>query len=69
MKELDQLVDLEASVVGIADYDERYDKIVNNLEALVVGYSIDVTSDTLSDIAAVSEKLESYELQDDDTLT
>ena len=65
MKELDQLLATESEAVDTADYDERYDEIVDNPEALAVGYSVDVTSDTLSDIAAVDENLESYELQGD----
>jgi len=65
MKQLDQLLATESEAVDTADYDERYDEIVDNLEALVIGYSVDVTSDTLSDIAAVDENLESYELQGD----
>jgi len=48
------------------DFTDRYNEIVDNLEALVIGYSVDVTSDTLSDIAAVDENLEGYELQDDE---
>ena len=46
------------------DFTDRYNEIVDNLEALVVGYSVDVTSDTLSDISAVNGKLEGYELQE-----
>ncbi len=49
------------------DFTDRYNEIVDNLEALVIGYSVDVTSDTLSDIAAVDENLEGYELQDDES--
>jgi len=65
MKQLDQLLAVENEALDVTDYDERYDEIVDNLEALVIGYSVDVTSDTLSDIAAVDENLESYELQGD----
>ena len=65
MEQLDLLIGAEQSALPIIDYDECYDEIVDNLEALVVGYSVDVTSDTLSDISAVDENLESYELQDD----
>ena len=64
MKQLDLLIGAEQSALPEVDYDECYDEIVDNLEALVVGYSIDVTSDTLSDIAAVSGKLKGYELQE-----
>jgi len=66
MKQLDDLIGAEQSGLPVADYDECYDEIVDNLEALVVGYSVDVTSDTLSDIAAVDENLEGYDLQDDE---
>ena len=67
MKQLDDLIGAEQSGLPVADYDECYDEIVDNLEALVIGYSVDVTSDTLSDIAAVDENLEGYELQDDES--
>jgi len=66
MEQLDLLIGAEQSALPIADYDECYDEIVDNLEALVIGYSVDVTSDTLSDIAAVRGKLEGYELQEND---
>ena len=66
MKQLDDLIGAEQSGLPVADYDECYDEIVDNLEALVIGYSVDVTSDTLSDIAAVRGKLEGYELQEND---
>ena len=64
MEQLDLLIGAEQSALPIIDYDECYDEIVDNLEALVVGYSVDVTSDTLSDISAVNGKLEGYELQE-----
>jgi len=66
MEQLDLLIGAEQSALPVADYDECYDEIVDNLEALVIGYSVDVTSDTLSDIAAVRGKLEGYELQEND---
>ena len=66
MQQLDDLIGAEQGGLPVADYDECYDEIVDNLEALVIGYSVDVTSDTLSDIAAVDENLEGYELQDDE---
>ena len=62
MEQLDQLIGAEQN--NLLDLEEHYDEIVDNLEALVVGYSVDVTSDTLSDIAAVRGKLEGYELQE-----
>ena len=65
MKQLDDLIGAEQSELPTVDYDECYDEIVDNIEALVIGYSVDVTSDTLSDISAVDENLESYELQGD----
>ena len=70
MKELDQLLDVERGHVSVPGTGPaHYYEIVDNLEALVVGYSVDVTSDTMSDIAAVPGKLESYQLQDDGELT
>ncbi len=65
--QLDRLVGMDPILNG-ADYDERYNEIVNVLEALAIGYSVDVTSDTLSDITAAPGELEGYELQDDDLL-
>ena len=67
MKELDRLLDVERGHVSVPDIGTmHYYEIVDNLEALVIGHSVDVTSDTLSDIAAVNEKLEGYELQEND---
>ena len=65
MDQLDRITAMNPAF-NIADYDERYDEVVDELEALVIGYSVDVTSDTLSDIAAVDENLEGYDLQDDE---
>ena len=69
MKELDRLLDVERGHVSLPDHTGamHYYEIVDNLEALVIGHSVDVTSDTLSDIAAVDENLEGYELQGDES--
>ena len=57
MKELDRLLDVERGHVSVpVTGTMHYYEIVDNLEALVIGYSVDVTSDTLSDVAAVSGK-------------
>ena len=67
MKELDRLLDVERGHVSVPDTTTmHYYEIVDNLEALVIGHSVDVTSDTLSDIAAVRGELEGYELQEND---
>ena len=65
MQQLDDLIGAEQSGLPVADYDECYDEVVANLEALVIEYSVDVTSDTMSDIPACSEEnLVGYEIQD-----
>jgi hypothetical protein len=47
------------------DYYERYGEVVDALEALVIGYSVDVTSVTAADIPACSEEdVAGYEVQD-----
>jgi hypothetical protein len=67
MKQLDELIGAEQSGLSTVDYDECYDDIVDNLEALVIEYSVDVTSDTLSDMPACSEEnVAGYEVQDVD---
>ena len=67
MKQLDRLLDFERGDASVTVFGTmRYYEIVDNLEALVVGYSVDVTSDTLSDIAAVDENSENNDSQDDE---
>ena len=65
MWQLDLLIGAEQN--NIRDMEECYDEIVDNLEALVVGYSVDVTSVTYPSISAAPEHLvKSYELQESD---
>jgi len=67
MKQLDRLLDFERGDASVPVFGTmHYYEIVDNLEALVVGYSVDVTSDTLSDIAAVDENSENNDSQDDE---
>ena len=67
MKELDQLLDVERGHVSVPGTGAmHYDEIVDNLEALVVGHSVDVTSVTHPVISAIDWQYESYELQDGD---
>ena len=48
------------------DFTDRYNEIVDNLEALVIGYSVDVTSVTHPAMSAVAGQYKSYELQESD---
>jgi hypothetical protein len=67
MKELDQLLDVERGHVSVPGTGAmHYDEIVDNLEALVVGYSVDVTSVTCPSISAAPGQYKSYELQESD---
>tara|TARA_Y100000310_G_C19998440_1_gene497331 strand:- start:179 stop:478 length:300 start_codon:yes stop_codon:yes gene_type:complete len=62
--QLDRIIGMDP-VLNVADWDERYDDVVASLEALVIEYSVDVTSDTLSDMPACSEEdVVGYEIQD-----